>query len=472
MGTRMMNPDDIDNKKYKFVPPEGGWGYLITASVVLTHITTIVPTYGFGLIFGEFLTATGDETNGTTLTSAAFLSVSSFTGLVSSYLLRKYTYRKVAFAGSIIYSIGAIGTIFIQDLTQLIITYGVLQGFGFGLIMPSVFSALNVYFETKLNLMMGIAQTSITITTMLCAPTVAYLVETFGFRKTLVGLALYSLLNIPAVAALQPVEWHMKRFPVGIQDEADNADFKRELSQVVLQRQQMENLLEISKGQETHEETDVDIEEPDVEINETERREKSNNFDLSLLKDAKYLNMVVGISLAFNSDVNFIAILRMVLHNLHFEVPAIALAMTVHFCSDLVSRICFSVISALVSFRSRYVFLAGSFLSALFRIAFTLRDDLQWKLIILGILGFLRCLIQTTFPLVISEKYKENFSTAFSLYMVVCGVISLIFGPLLSYVKAVTQNDVMIIHVLTAACLVCSFTWTVELVITRFSRKK
>lgn len=102
----------------------------------------------FGLIYGDFLKSVGDETVGTTLSNGMFNTVSSFTGkenyenhlinfvkkqrniigLLANGLLNTYSYRKVGFMGSILCLIGSIGLVFIQNLLQLIIFFGVIQG--------------------------------------------------------------------------------------------------------------------------------------------------------------------------------------------------------------------------------------------------------------------------------------------------------------------------------------------------------
>lgn len=61
-----------------------------------------------------------------------------------------------------------------------------------------------------------------------------------------------------------------------------------------------------------------------------------------------------------------------------------------------------------------------------------MRDDFVWKLTNSVILGFTRCFIQTPLPLVINDKYADKFATAISLYMVVCGVVSLVLGNVMS----------------------------------------
>lgn len=60
-----------------------------------------------------------------------------------------------------------------------------------------------------------------------------------------------------------------------------------------------------------------------------------------------------------------------------------------------------------------------------------LNSNFLWVAVVSAGLGFMRCFIQTPLPLVIAEEYPSRFATAFSLYMVVCGLISLICGPLI-----------------------------------------
>lgn len=51
-----------------------------------------------------------------------------FLGLPANHLLQKYSYRKVGLMGACIFFIGTFGTIFVTNLFQMIISFGVLQG--------------------------------------------------------------------------------------------------------------------------------------------------------------------------------------------------------------------------------------------------------------------------------------------------------------------------------------------------------
>lgn len=91
-------------------------------------------------------------------------------------------------------------------------------------------------------------------------------------------------------------------------------------------------------------------------------------MDLSLLKDPKYLNISLGVSLSYTSDVNFIAIIPLLLNSAGFNTNEIALLMVVYFGTDFVARILVSVISAFFTIRNRYMFLGGAIFSTIFRI--------------------------------------------------------------------------------------------------------
>ncbi|XP_060528670.1 monocarboxylate transporter 7-like isoform X2 [Cylas formicarius] len=203
--------------KYKHLPPDGGWGYAVAVASTVIFVVTIIPMAAFGLIFGNFLSSVGDETTGTTLANGIFNTVSSFMGLIVNVLLNMYSFRKVAFAGSLIFSLGTIGVIFCTNMAQFIISFGVIEGIGFGLLMPAAFSALNSYFDKKMALVMSVSQAIMVAGNMFMPILAAYFINILGFRGTLIVIAVLSLCSFPCAVVLQPVQWHCKK--VAIEDE-------------------------------------------------------------------------------------------------------------------------------------------------------------------------------------------------------------------------------------------------------------
>ncbi|XP_065172787.1 monocarboxylate transporter 1-like, partial [Atheta coriaria] len=445
------------------------------------------------MIFGGFLKTIGDETFGTTMTNAVFNFVLSGTGLVSNHMLQHYSCRKVGLAGAVIFFIGAFGTCYVNSLIQLIITWGVLQGFGLGLMMPACFTSFNGYFNKKQTFMMSGAQTLIAVIAMGYPFMIEKFNERFTWRETQFVVAGLSLHCFVAMISLQPVKWHMKKKYLEPNEAVLNSGHShlevpqvrsgnvsprslRENEQPLLSHAGHEalmghlvNRLErrrpsiIGVGSLAASITSMDNVGHDDDPKKSLWMKIYDNFDLGLFKDPVFLNISFGMALCLTADIAFLSLFPMILSNAKFSGENVTLIMTVYFAADLAGRIFVSVLSACMHVRNRYLVLAGALFSAIFRIAFVSYDSFLWVLIISAILGFLRSLIQIPLPLVIGEVYGERFSTAFTLYMVVCAVVAAIFGPLLPYVKDVTGSDIMVVHLLTFAYLTCTIPWIIEL---------
>lgn len=91
---------------------------------------------------------------------------------------------------------------------------------------------------------------------------------------------------------------------------------------------------------------------------------------------------------------------------------------------------------------------------------FLMNSSFLWILIVSVILGFFRCFIQTPLALVIAEEYPERFPTAFSLYMVVLGIVNLVFGILIGmFVQKLSYNLITYIFLFFSICEVCYSKW-------------
>ncbi|XP_017773473.1 PREDICTED: monocarboxylate transporter 1 isoform X2 [Nicrophorus vespilloides] len=475
---------DKRGRKYELVPPEGGWGYMVALGISLYLSVTIVPICVFGIVFGTFLSKIGDETYGITLVNGIFNTVLSFTGLLANHLLQKYSCRSVGLLGAVLFFVGAFSTVFIQNLNQLILTFGVFQGLGFGLLLPSGFTSFNGYFDKRQNVMMGVNQALVVAISIAWPGITQKLMDAYGWRGTQLIFAGLSLHAVLAMLALQPVKRHMKKqyiTSIEAQEEGENGEPKitdgekpllgNVKASIVANELERRKASVISIGS-------LGISVSQVDTSRIEGKPKGlwttiyDALDLSLFKDPVYVNIAFGLALSLTADIAFLSIFPMILKNANYSPADITIILTVYFSSDLACRVGLSVLSAIISVKNRYVVLAGALLSAFFRTVLIMNDDNFYiVLITCGALGFLRCMVQTPIPLVVAEQYGPRFPTAFTLYMVVGGVVACIFGPLIGFVKEVTQSDKMAVHLLTGAYLLCGIPWTIELLLKRLSKK-
>ncbi|XP_066249240.1 monocarboxylate transporter 7-like [Euwallacea similis] len=444
---------------YKLQAPDGGWGYMVAGSSTIIMMVSLIPIAGFGLIFGKFLRELGDEAEGITWITGSYNTINSFTGLLAGVLLNKYSYRKVGFLGSILFIMGAVAVIFAKNLVQMVLFFGLLQGVGFGLLLPSMMSAFNAYFDKKMSLMMSATQTIVVIFNIAIPHLLTWCMETIGYRGTLIFIAACCGLCIPAVAVLQPVESHMKKLSITTINSVA----------IPVEEPLMEEHLKVTPHQKRS--SVISIRDCITSVNIINEKDDSSSLDFHLLKSPKYLNITFGLGLAFIGDINFITIVPMILTNQGFTSQDIAFMLAVLFGCDLFSRILLTIVSYFITFRSRLLFLVTAALVAITRIAFALKNDYMWKLGVMGVLGFLRCFIMTPIPLVLAEEYPTKFSTAFSLSMVVGGFVILIMSMLMDFVMKYTGSDLFLCQILTLGYMLCVVCWTIELTCCKKSKK-
>lgn len=82
----------------------------------------------FGLLFGDLLRELHVETFGAAIIMSTYDVMMNFSGLFVGPLLKEFSYRKVAIAGSLLCSLGLALTSPAQSMTHIITTYSVING--------------------------------------------------------------------------------------------------------------------------------------------------------------------------------------------------------------------------------------------------------------------------------------------------------------------------------------------------------
>nr|KAG5700444.1 hypothetical protein BaRGS_010357 [Batillaria attramentaria] len=130
-------------------PPDGGWGWVIVFASLVSNLIVDGIGYSFGVFLKDFTDYFHSTKSKVSLVGSLLCGVYLFAGPVVSALTNKFGCRLVAFAGSIMAGVSFLLSTMSPSVDVLIITYGVMGGFGLGMIyLPSIVS-VGYYFEKK-----------------------------------------------------------------------------------------------------------------------------------------------------------------------------------------------------------------------------------------------------------------------------------------------------------------------------------
>lgn len=193
------------------------------------QISGLAALPSFGLVFGDFLRSLGAQTSAISFITSAFFCSFSFAGLFSGSLFNRFGLRAVGLLGGFLYFFGSLMQVFANSVLTLALAFSLIQGIGFGLIIPASFTTFNNYFVKNRILWMSFAQTLIGVGSMFYPVLMQKLLETYGFRGCLMVLAGINSHAVLGMLLMQPVEWHMRKVTVKDEDNANGL----ELTEVV-----------------------------------------------------------------------------------------------------------------------------------------------------------------------------------------------------------------------------------------------
>ncbi|XP_063223908.1 monocarboxylate transporter 9-like isoform X1 [Bacillus rossius redtenbacheri] len=494
--------------------PEGGWGWCVALGMSVMFIVMMGPVGCFGLVFGEFLEAVGGGTQAFTVVVSVFVTSVSLTGLVTNYAMKEYSARQVGIAGCLLAFSGNFLSIFATSVNYLVITYGIVQGTGFGLMITPSFTAMNTYFIRRRNFAMGLAQILIGLGCMLYPLLISLLYSRYGFRGTQAVLTALVLHSLPAMATFQPVRWHM---PAGRRGSTRPAEGPVEQAAGEpppagpgeterLLDQQSPALVENGEASPAKRRRSVadergrnhslaSVDSMPVSLaavlghrgsgaplrpagaktpaRATALEKMVDFFDLKLLLDPVYVSISVGLSVAMVADMSFFSLLPVYLAHLGVPQEGVATCLSVGAACDLVSRVGLALLGLVATVDSRTLVLVGLVFTTVFRTVFIFYTDYVYLTVFTGIISIFRPLLLIELPLVFAEYCSlQRFPSAYGLFMIISGMLSLVFGPIVGVIRDVTGSYTICLHSLAILTMMCIVSWLIELFVMRFKWRR
>lgn len=153
--------------------------------------------YTFGVFLQPMVEYYGESKGKTAWVGSLLSGMYLSAGPLVSALTNKFGCRAVCISGAIISTTAFVLSIFCSTVNWLMLIYGFVGGFGFGLIYLPAVVCVGYYFETKRSLATGIAVCGSGVGTFAFAPLADMLLQAYGWRGAnliLAGLILNCVL--------------------------------------------------------------------------------------------------------------------------------------------------------------------------------------------------------------------------------------------------------------------------------------
>ncbi|XP_033741270.1 monocarboxylate transporter 10-like [Pecten maximus] len=177
----------------EFVHPDGGWGWVVCFTSMLTNGTVFGVINTFGIIYVVMLEeyANGDPNISlkTSFVGSVCTGVTFLMCIVSSILSDRIGIRPIAVTGAVLGMVGLIASAFVTELEILYLTYGVCLGVGAAFSYSPSLVILGHYFKKHMGVVNGMVAFGSALFTIALSLGLPKMLEVLKIRYTFLVLA-------------------------------------------------------------------------------------------------------------------------------------------------------------------------------------------------------------------------------------------------------------------------------------------
>ncbi|XP_044738723.1 monocarboxylate transporter 2-like isoform X2 [Chrysoperla carnea] len=418
-------------------------------------------------------------------------------------LFRAFTYRKVSLFGATICFLSIVLLAFTKTFPEYIVVFSIFYGIGMGFTLPANSIALNTYFNKKRRIATGYSWTITALGPVIMPHLIRFLLNQYEVEGTVLIFAGIAAHAIVCACLLHPVHWHTKfRNEVELKN-VNGATIATDRDQtfVSLENENEHELSKLHKNgtiQTVPTVTDKDAFDKLEKNDETENLMKNNHekdpkvrtkpdqnekkscwhsiilfFELDLLKDLIFLNIMMGVTVVYFVEFNFSILTPFVLKDYNFDKLQTANFMSMVATVDIIVRFTIPFASAKVNWDNRTFFMIGIMCIAFGRILLIITKSYSVSLPIAALIGFGKGIRTIFMALVIpSHVPLTRLPAATGLQLLAGGFTALALGPIVGLIRDKTQNYTLTLHFLNILTFAITISWTIEKFIRRYKDKQ
>jgi len=187
-------------------PPDGGWGWVVCLASFVCNMILDGIAYSFGVMLAPLCRYFDSDAATVSWVGSILCGVYLMSGPIVGGLVNRFGCRPVCISGSIISAIALSLSIFSPNVPVLMLLYGVVGGFGLGLIYLPAVVIVGYYFEKKRALATGISVCGSGVGTFIFAPLATALLDKYGWRGANLIFAAFCLQCAVCGALMRPLE--------------------------------------------------------------------------------------------------------------------------------------------------------------------------------------------------------------------------------------------------------------------------
>uniref|UniRef100_A0A4Y0BLV3 MFS domain-containing protein n=1 Tax=Anopheles funestus TaxID=62324 RepID=A0A4Y0BLV3_ANOFN len=425
------------------VPPDGGYGWVVVAGCALVNVFNQSLVSVFGLMFADYLASLGEHAFGAALVMNVCNISLNFSGLITGPIIKQFKPRKAAILGSLLTGSALTLCSYSTTLWQIVLSYSVTFGFGLGLIQSSTFVALNSFFRHRKGRAVGFALAGTGLGQIMMPLLVQYLLSNFNFRDTTLIISGLAFNGVVGACLLQPVEWHMKDSP---------AEDGRET----------QPLLPIHKL--TQQVNGSFCTKPSCGWGKL-----AALMDFAILKQVSFLNLIVGLGLAYTASTSFSLFFPYFLQkSANLTMLEAANCMSVLSTTDLITRITVPAFVDKMQFSHRTTFLLAGICLVIARSIMAEMRSLVPLMITSAFYGIFRSITIVNQNLTVAEYCSERriekmLPNALGFNMVTKGILVLSLGQILGWFADFSGSYSLNLHAQNVLLITTCVLWLCEM---------
>ncbi|ESP02002.1 hypothetical protein LOTGIDRAFT_212648 [Lottia gigantea] len=198
--------NDYDISTFIPTPPDGGWGWVIVLASFVSNFIVDGICYTFGIFLLEFSQAFDESKSKISLVGSLQAGMYLCAGPIVSALTNRFGCRPVTIVGSMIAGGAFLLATLSPSVDMLLVTYGLLGGFGFGMMYLPAIVSVGFYFDRRRAMATGIAVCGSGVGTFVFAPLSKYLLDIYDWKNALLILAGIVLNGIVCGALMRPLK--------------------------------------------------------------------------------------------------------------------------------------------------------------------------------------------------------------------------------------------------------------------------